>query len=81
MTTSIELANAVGRKEMADALGVGLTAVSNAVVRGWFPSSWFLVVKSLADALGHDCPPDLFKMKGGNTQFVDGDGANQGDAA
>lgn len=81
MTTSIELANAVGRKEMADALGVGLTAVSNAVVRGWFPSSWFLVVKSLADGIGHECPPDLFKMRGGNTPFVDDPVPNQGDAA
>lgn len=80
MTTSIELADAVGRKKMADALGVLPTAVSNAVVRGWFPSSWFLVVKALADEVGQDCPPELFKMRPSNPQGVDDTPARQ-DAA
>lgn len=63
MTQATTFANAVGRNNLAKAAGVGLTAVSNAVVRGWFPSSWFVAAKSLADEKGVDCPPDLFGMK------------------
>lgn len=58
------LADALGRQTIADACGVGLTAVSNAVVRGRFPSSWFLAVQSLAAQSGLECPPALFRMKG-----------------
>ena len=71
MTTSHDLADAIGRKKMADALRVLPTAVSNAVVRGWFPSSWFLVVKALADEVGQDCPPALFKLKTHDPRTVD----------
>ena len=81
MSTASELADALGRKNIADALGVGLTAVSNAVVRGWFPSSWFLAVKAIADAVGHDCPPELFKMRIQNTPNVDAPAQDQGDSA
>lgn len=77
MTTSHDLADAVGRKKIADALGVLPTAVSNAVVRGWFPSSWFLVVKSLADEVGQACPPELFKMRVSDTPNVDASPARQ----
>lgn len=77
MTTASELANALGRKTIADALGVGLTAVSNAVVRGWFPSSWFLAVKSVADAAGQECPPELFRMRSHASQSVDSGTAPQ----
>lgn len=77
MTTASQLADAIGRKEMADALGVGPTAVSNAVVRGEFPASWFLLVKSLADQAGHHCPPDLFKMRLPTSPNVDATAARQ----
>lgn len=63
MTQAITFANAVGRNNLAKATGVGLTAVSNAVVRGWFPSSWFVAAKALADEKGVECPPELFGMK------------------
>lgn len=81
MTTASELADALGRKTIADALGVGLTAVSNAVVRGWFPSSWFLAVKSVADAAGQECPPALFKMRAHTSQNVNSLMAPQAPAA
>ena len=61
--TALQLADAIGRKQMAEYLDVGATAVSNAVVRGWFPSSWFLVCKDLAEQAGINCPPALFKMR------------------
>lgn len=62
MMTASELADAIGRKNIADAAKVGPTAVSNAVVRGWFPATWFIVVSNLAEQAGVDCPPTLFKM-------------------
>ena len=62
MMTAHELANAIGRKKIAQAVGVGPTAVSNAVTRGWFPATWFLAVCDLAEAIGVECPPELFKM-------------------
>lgn len=63
MSNALDFADAVGRKNIADALGVGLTAVSNAVTRGRFPSSWFMACKGLADQAGVDCPSDLFGMR------------------
>ena len=71
MTTSLDIADKIGRKKLADALHVLPTAVSNAVVRGYFPSSWVLVVKALADEVGQDCPPELFKLKTHNPRTVD----------
>lgn len=71
MSTASELADALGRKTIADELGVLPTAVSNAVVRGWFPSSWFLAVKAIADREGVACPPELFKMRVHTTPSVD----------
>jgi hypothetical protein len=61
--TALEFADTIGRRKLASANGVGLTAVSNAVVRGHFPSSWYLVCKDLAKEAGIDCPPALFKMR------------------
>ena len=63
MQSTSTLADAIGRKRMAASLGVGKQAVSNAVVRGSFPPSWFLVVRALAKGQGVDCPPQLFGMK------------------
>ena len=63
MTNASQFADTVGRKKLADAAGVLPTAVSNAVVRGWFPSSWFLTAQSLAAEHGIECPPELFGMK------------------
>ncbi|AEM41431.1 hypothetical protein KvSKV_10425 [Ketogulonicigenium vulgare] len=63
MTAASNLANALGRRKMADTVGVLPTAVSNAIVRGRFPSSWFIAVKAIADEAGLTCPPELFGMK------------------
>lgn len=63
MINAPQFADAIGRKKMADALDVGLTAVSNAVVRGKFPASWFTVCEMLADLEGVECPPELFGHK------------------
>jgi hypothetical protein len=56
---------------MGKAVSVGQTAISNAVIRGHFPPSWFLAVKDLADKAGVDCPPALFRMKANTSPSVD----------
>lgn len=63
MIKTSDLADALGRGEISKAVGVGATAVSNAVVAGRFPSSWYGAVKALADEKGVDCPMDLFAMR------------------
>lgn len=63
MSNASTFANSVGRANLARAAGVGMTAISNAVVRGWFPPSWFVAAKALADEKGVECPPELFGMK------------------
>lgn len=78
MMTVSELADRIGRKNIAEAAGVGLTAVSNAVVRGSFPATWFIVVSDLAAKVGAECPPCLFKMVPlDNTQNVNCANENQ----
>lgn len=67
MLTALELADALGRRKMADRLGVLPTAVSNAVVRGSFPSSWFCECSRMAVEAGLTTKPEqlegLFGMK------------------
>lgn len=63
-TPSTEFADAIGRKAIADAVGVGVTAVSNAVVREAFPSSWFLACQKLASLKKVPFPAALFQQRG-----------------
>jgi hypothetical protein len=63
-------ADAVGRKQIADAIGVGATAVSNAVVRGQLPAAWYLACTKLAQAHGIECPIEMFAMREANSQDV-----------
>ena len=63
MMTISEFARALGRKEMAEALGVGATAISNAVVAEAFPASWFDTLEALAKAKGVECPRALFSWR------------------
>jgi hypothetical protein len=65
--TPEQFADAIGRKKIADANGVGLTAVSNRVVMGSFPASWYFTCSNLAAMAGIPCPPALFAFKGGNS--------------
>ena len=63
MADTSTFARALGRKEMAQELGVGLTAISNAVVAGAFPAAWFNTLEALAKAKGIDCPRHLFAWR------------------
>jgi hypothetical protein len=67
-TPSEKLADALGRKEIAAAVGVGLTAVSNAVVRQAFPASWFSACQHLAFQKNVPFPADLFQQRGAGIQ-------------
>ena len=59
-------ADAVGRKTLAEALGVGVTAVNNAVQRGAFPATWFFVAQGVAASQGVACDNRLFNFKAPN---------------
>jgi hypothetical protein len=59
-----DIAQAIGRQNIADALGVRVTAVNNAVGRGRFPPAWFIAMKKLCGEAGIACPVELFAMKG-----------------
>lgn len=63
MSKASHLASVIGRRRMAERLGLLPTAVSNAVVRGSFPASWYIVIKQLADEAGVECPVELFRMR------------------
>jgi len=58
------ICDTLGRKAIADRLGVGTTAVSNASVDGRFPAAWYLGIVSMCDAAGLHCPIMLFNWRG-----------------
>ena len=58
-----EITKHFGQVAMARRIGVGATAVNNAVNRGAFPASWYLVVKEMCDEAGIGCPPEVFGFK------------------
>jgi len=69
--TAAEVADMVGRGNIAAAVGVGLTAVSNAVARDKrFPPSWYLALAKLASDRGFTLAPELCGMKGANQTIV-----------
>lgn len=80
MVTARDIADRLGRKNMAERLEVGETAVSNAVVRGWFPATWSYLLNEMCGEQGVECPPALFRMRGA-TPDVDCPPTNQGERA
>lgn len=54
------IADDLGRAEIARAVGVGKTAVSNKVVRGMYPAQWFIAMKALAAAREYELPVAAF---------------------
>lgn len=64
MRTTLDIADTLGRKAIAEAVGVVPTAVSNAVKRGEFPASWYFAVSALAKKRGLHVDPAAFKVKG-----------------
>lgn len=66
MDTVSAICDAIGRTRLQAALGVGKTAISNAVVENRFPSSWFDVVDRLCREDGIDCPREFFAFRRGD---------------
>ncbi len=62
MTNTSEVCDKLGRKRIADSLGVGVTTISNAAVSGVFPAKWYAVVKNLCRTEGIECPDELFNF-------------------
>lgn len=61
-TTVADICDHLGRKEIAMKVGRRVTAVSNAVVEGVFPASWFTVIEAMCAAKGISCPRRLFNF-------------------
>lgn len=72
--TAAEVCDLIGRKAIADRIGVGLTQVSNAAVEGLFPARWYLEMRDLCRSAGVECPERLFNWKG-PTHSTSGDAA------
>lgn len=62
MSTVADICKNIGRGKLAELLGVGSTAISNAVVEGRFPAKWYRVVHTLCEESGLDCPVSLFNF-------------------
>lgn len=60
MSTVSNICDALGRREIAAAVGVKPAAVSNAVFQGRFPAKWFIVLSEMCEAAGIDCPSEVF---------------------
>lgn len=58
-----EICETVGRDAIMQRLGVKKSAVSNAVIAGQFPASWYAEVRALCEGAQIDCPIDAFGFK------------------
>lgn len=58
------ICDALGRKKIADVIGVRLTSVSNAVSCGQFPARWFDAIEKLCADADIACPRHLFSFAG-----------------
>ena len=63
MKTPHEIVAALGRADLQETLGVPTSAVTNALARGDFPTSWYLPMKKLAKKKRVALPDELFKWR------------------
>lgn len=56
---------ALGRSEVAAALGVAEKTVIDHVSRGVFPAAWFAVIRGMSEKAGVPCDERLFSFKRG----------------
>jgi hypothetical protein len=62
MTTAQEIADALGRDEIAARVGVRRSAVDQAVRSGKLPAAWYMALKAMAKR--KPLPPAAFSFKG-----------------
>lgn len=58
------ICDALGRRRIADVVGVRVTAVSNAVSDGRFSARWFDAIDKMCGEAGIPCPRHLFSFVG-----------------
>lgn len=63
MTKAKHIADQLGQAKIALALGVGVTAVNNAVSREYFPATWYPVIRDMCREAGQECPESAFNFK------------------
>jgi len=59
--TSRDVVEALGRENICNRLGFSQTRISNHVVSGKFPPSWYLQLKIIADEQGYELPHSAFR--------------------
>lgn len=60
--TTRDICDRIGRKLVADRIGVSKKAVSNAVAEGVFPARWYRELRAVCSEQGIECPEDLFNF-------------------
>lgn len=63
MKTVSEILSIIGRNELAQELGVGITAISAASVSNKFPAAWYPVVMEMSARHGVDVSRDAFNWR------------------
>ncbi|WP_156943951.1 hypothetical protein [Roseivivax isoporae] len=64
MTDVQHIAKKIGQRRLAERLGVGVTAVNNAVQRDKvFPASWYPIVKEACEEVELACPMEAFRWR------------------
>lgn len=58
-----QICDAIGREAIMQRLGVGKTAVSNAVTAGKMPASWYVTVSEICREKDVECPVEAFTFK------------------
>lgn len=70
LKTTSEVADLLGRSEMARRLEVVPGAVSNAIGRGVFPAWWRPVLETWVAELGEEIADGVFRTRHRNTRHV-----------
>jgi hypothetical protein len=63
MDNAKDIAALIGQRRIAVALGIGVTAVNNAVVRGKFPAAWLPVIRQICATEGIACHESAFNFR------------------
>lgn len=64
-TNTNTIIEAIGRKELAKALGIKTGAISAASVANQFPASWYKTIRQMGHERGLAVPDRLFNWKAG----------------
>lgn len=60
--TAETICDALGRRAIAEAIGVTRSAVSNYSAAGTFPAAWYLAIKAMCEERNLDCPEVIFNF-------------------